>query len=114
MADSAAGGGLSAARDLGKAGKSSGAFSHAAAAQKAITEAHNQLAVALRHLLKVHGAAAEVSTMQGLEAQAAKVATAVTKLAGAQAAELESRVIRVVLQPQAAGEGTARAVIELC
>lgn len=109
----AAGSGVAAVRELSGSvpSNSSTSFSHAAAAQKAIVEAQKQLHAVLRHLVKVPGAAAEVSAVTAIESQSAKVAEAVTKLAGAQAALTGSQLVRVQLLD--AGQGTARAVIEL-
>jgi len=115
MPDTPAGSAVAAVRELANGAPSTAAstaaFSHAAAAQRAMMEAQKQLHTVLRHLLKVPGAAAEVSAVTTLDSQSAKVADAVTKLAGHQAALADSRLVRVRLHD--AGAGTARAVIEL-
>ena len=106
----AVGSGATAVRELKKPPSTEG-FANAVAAQKAMAEANTQLALAMKHLYNVHGAAQCISSISRLEHEASKVQDIVTQIAAMSAVEQSSQVVRVALLELA--NGTAKVSISI-
>lgn len=117
MADStengAAGSGIAAVRGL--SGKTVSAFSHAAQAQAAMTEAQTLIQLALKHMAEFTPlpeapeeegelASEAHASLAKLDGATAKAAALVTKLAGMQAAQAAFGTVQVKLVPSPSGE----------